>query len=141
MISPRFRDEFVIRRSSESGLRNFLEFRFRIDVEGGFENVVGFQKYVLGNERAHGFETQIEIERSKERFERICENVGVLIAAGEGLPTGKQYEFSKTDAFGRLGEVFPTDERRTDVGHFALGFLWKFRIEKFGGYEFKDGVS
>lgn len=141
MVGSRLRDEFVFRSSPEFRLGDFLELRFGIDVEGSLENVVGFEEDVFRYELAHRLEPRIEIEGSEERFKRIGENIGILISPGKGFPAGKKDELTESDALGSLGEIFATNEGRTNVGHLAFGLLGKFLIEEFGSYEFEDGVA
>ena len=140
VVGTGFGDEFVFRCGTEFCLGYFLKFRLGVDMEGSLEDVVGFEKDVFGDEFAYRLESRVEIERSKERLERVGEDVRVLVASGEGFPTGKEDEFAESDLFGSLREVLSPDEGRTDVGHFAFGFLGKLLIEEFGGNEFEDGV-
>lgn len=98
----------------------------------GIENVVDFEKDVLGYEIADGFESGIEIEGSKKRLEGVCENVRVFSAAGKRFPAGKENQFSESETRGSLREILSPNERGADIRQFPFRLVRIFSVKEFG---------
>ena len=86
-------------------------------------------------------ESLIEIESSDHRFERIGENIGILISTRERLTTRELDDVCELESLRDLGEIASAHECGSYIGELSLGLTREFTKECLSDREFEYRVT